>query len=81
MNTDTLPSVGVRTRLKQTAIAARAHLETLGPDAEVSTTCMAVALQVSRADIMASLVPAQSRGEVASREERGQLVWRMERRT
>lgn len=81
MDNVTLPSVCVRSRLEQTAVDARAYLNTLGRDAELSTTSMAVALSISRGDVLASLVPARARGELASRLVGAHVMWRIERRS
>lgn len=80
MDDVTLPSVCAPSRLEEIANDARARLVAIGPLAEQSTMELAAALHVNRAELMASMVPAQERGEVASRTVAGKLVWRIERR-
>lgn len=74
----TLHGVCAQSRREDIAAAAFAHLRTLG---EASTAQLAVALSASRWEVVASLMPEQERGALASRDAGGgQVLWRIERR-
>lgn len=75
----TLHGVCAQSRREDIAAAAFAHLRTLGTEA--STASLAIALGLSRWEVVASLMPEQERGALASRDSGGgQVMWRIERR-
>lgn len=67
-------------RLEEVAARAVAYLRTLGPGAELATAALAAAIDVSRATLVASLMPVHGR-DVKSNGGADGVTWRVVRQS